>query len=107
MPAQNRVGRHDGRDLPQDPPAESATLRREASALVIGQPGAAPLQLVLEDPVLLDQVLDDVLLVAVDPSRQGDEQHLQGVEVGSHRPILPERGNEKGAAEFSDTSASA
>jgi hypothetical protein len=30
---------HDGRDLPQDPSAESATLRREASALVIGQPG--------------------------------------------------------------------
>ena len=54
--------------------------RREAAALVIGQPEAAPRHLVLEDAVLLDQVLDDVLLVAVDPSRQGDEQHLQGAE---------------------------
>jgi hydrophobic/amphiphilic exporter-1 (mainly G- bacteria), HAE1 family len=29
------------------------------------------------------------LLVAVDPPREGHEQHLQGVEVGAHRPILP------------------
>jgi len=35
------------------------------------------------------QILDDVLLVAVDPPREGHEQHLQGVEVGAHRPILP------------------
>jgi hypothetical protein len=32
----------------------------------------------LEDPVLLHQVLDDVLLVAIDPSREGQEQQLQG-----------------------------
>ena len=89
VPSQDRVLGHDGRDLPQAPSAESATLRREASALVIGQPEAAPLHLLLEDAVLLDQVLDDLLLVAVDPSRQGDEQHLQGVEVGNHSPILP------------------
>jgi hypothetical protein len=43
---------------------------REASALVIGQPEGAPLQLPLEDPVLLYQVLDDLLLVAIDhPAR--------------------------------------
>jgi hypothetical protein len=28
-----------------------------------------------------------VLLVAVDPSREGHEQHLQGIEIGFHRPI--------------------
>jgi hypothetical protein len=37
----DRVGRHNRRDLPQDPSAESATLRRETSALVVGQPQAA------------------------------------------------------------------
>jgi hypothetical protein len=30
-----------------------------------------------------------VLLVAVDPSRERYEQHLQRVEVGSHKPIVP------------------
>jgi hypothetical protein len=53
VPSQDRVGHHDGRDLPQDPSTESATLRREASALVVGQPEAAPLDLRLGDTVLL------------------------------------------------------
>jgi hypothetical protein len=70
VPSQNRVGGHDGRDLPQDPSTESATCRREASALVVGEPEAAPLHLLLEDTVLLHQVLDNVLLVAVDPSSE-------------------------------------
>ena len=55
----------------------------------IGQPKAAPLDLRLEDTVLLHQVLDNMLLVAVDPTREGHEQHLHGVEIGRHRPILP------------------
>jgi hypothetical protein len=53
MPPEDRVGGHDGRDLPQDPATESAPFRRKASALVVGQPEAAPRQLPLEDPVLL------------------------------------------------------
>ena len=78
VPSEDRVGGHDGRDLPQDPSAESATVRREASALVVGEPGAAPLHLLFQDAVFRHQVLDDVLLMAVDPSREGHEQHLQG-----------------------------
>jgi hypothetical protein len=34
------------------------------------------------------------MLVAIDPSGEGHEQYLQGVEVGSHGPILPALGNE-------------
>ena len=110
VPSQDRVGGHDGRDLPQDPSAESATFRREASALVVGEPEAAPLHLLLEDAVFLHQVLDDVLLVAVDPSREGHEQHLQGVDIGRHGPILPclipARVPDGGWAEYSDTTGS-
>ena len=60
MPSQDRVRGHDGRDLPQDPSAESAPFRREASALVIGQPEAASPPLLLQDAVLLEEVLDDM-----------------------------------------------
>ena len=51
-------------------------------------PEAAPRQLRLEDAVLLHQVFDDVLLVAIDPSGEGHKQHLQKGEVGNHSPIL-------------------
>src|SRR5437899_7805576 len=74
VPAQDRVRCHDGRDLPQDPTTEWLALRRETSALVVGQPDAPPLQLLPKDAVLLHEVLDDLLLVAVDPSSEGHEQ---------------------------------
>ena len=94
MPAEDRVGGHEGRDLAQEPSAESAAFGGKAAALVIGQPEAAARQLPLEDSVLRHEVLNDVLLVAIDPSGEGHEQYLQGVEVDSHRPILPALGNE-------------
>jgi fatty-acyl-CoA synthase len=107
VPSQDRVGRHDGRDLPQDPSTEAVALRGEASALVIGQPEAAPLQLPLEDAVFFDQVFDDVLLVAIDPSGEGHEQHLQAGDIGRHGPIvpclIPDPVTGSGPAEFSDT----
>jgi hypothetical protein len=89
MPPQDRVGRHESRDLPQEPSPESSAFGGEAAALVVGQPEAAALHLPLEDPVLLDQVFDDLLLVAVDPTREGHEQHLQGVDIRRHGPIVP------------------
>jgi len=45
-----------------------------APSLIVGQPDAPPLQLLPEDAVLLHEVLDDLLLVAVDPSSEGHEQ---------------------------------
>jgi len=49
--------------------------RREPAALVIGQPQAAvALQLLSKNAVLLNQVLDSVLLVAIYPSGERHEQ---------------------------------
>jgi hypothetical protein len=51
--------------------------------------------------------LDDVLLVAIDPSRERQEQHLQGVDIGRHGRILPCLTQPiyrvRGSAEHSDT----
>ena len=74
MPPQDRVGCHDGRHLPEEPATELLALGREAPALIVRQPEAPSLQLLPENMVLLDQVLDDLLLVAVDPSSEGLEQ---------------------------------
>ena len=37
---------------------------------------------------MLDQVLDDVLLLDVDPAREREEQDSQRVGVGRHRAIV-------------------
>src|SRR5437773_344055 len=49
----------------------------------------------LQDAVLLYQVLDNVLLVVINPSREGQEQYLQRRESGLHWSILPGLGNEQ------------
>lgn len=48
-----------------------------------------PSQLLLENAVLLAQVIDGSLLVAVDLSSEGHEQPPQRGEIGRHGPILP------------------
>ncbi len=67
------------------------------------QPDASRLQLVPEDAVLLDEVLDDLLLVAVDPSSDDHEQQPHGLKIGCHTPILPTTCTRHGSAQYSDT----
>src|SRR5919106_508855 len=78
VPTQDRVRRHDGRHLSQDLATESLAFRREAAALVVSQPDTPPPQLLPKDAVLLYQVFDHVLLVAIDPSSERQEQKPQG-----------------------------
>src|SRR5207245_11694732 len=65
VPTQDRVRRHDGRHLSQNLATESLAFRREAPALVVSQPDPPPPQLLPKDAVLLHQVLDHVLLLAI------------------------------------------
>ena len=55
-------------------PTEDLRLCRQAASLVVIQPERLAFEALLQNPVLLDEVLDDVLLVAVDPARDGHEQ---------------------------------
>ena len=45
--------------------------------MVIGEPEPAAVQLVAEDPILLDEIVDDALLAAVHPPGKEQEQELQ------------------------------
>ncbi len=71
MPPQDRGWGDDGRDLTQQPTSESLALRGETAALVIGEPEPSTPELLLEDAVLLNQVLDRTLLLAVNPACDG------------------------------------
>jgi hypothetical protein len=53
---------------------ESLAFRREVAALVVSQPDTPPPQLLRKDAVLLHQVVDHVLLVAIDRSSEGQEE---------------------------------
>ncbi len=87
-PRHDGVRRDDGRHFLKDTPAESFSLHRQATAFVIGQTNTPATQLAFQDPVLFDQVVDDVLLMPIDPAGNGDEKQLPRVEECSCRPML-------------------
>lgn len=68
----DRVGRDDRRNAAEDAPPELPTLRSQPSSLVVGQPQTPSAELLLEDPILFDEVLDGPLLLPVDPA--GDRE---------------------------------
>ncbi len=72
--------RSDDRGDPfEDLSAEGPALRSESATFVIGEAEPPATQLPLEDTVSLDQVLDDVLLMALDPACESDQQELPGL----------------------------
>ena len=81
MPAQNRVRCHYRGDAGEDAAPEDLPLGSESAALVIGQAKALVSELLLEDSVLLDEVIDGVSLMTVDPAREGREEKLEPEEI--------------------------
>jgi hypothetical protein len=69
-------------------PPETESLRCQPSALVVAQPNSLPAELFLEHAVLLDQVLDDALLLDVDPACERQEKDSQRVGFDRHEPIV-------------------
>ena len=92
MPAENRVGRDNGRDRTQTATAEPLSTRRQPTAFLIRQPDPA-VHVPAQNAVLLDQVDHGRLLPLVEPADQCGHEQAQGrrVEHGgslNHRPDL-------------------
>jgi hypothetical protein len=68
MPAQNRVGRNDRRDVGQHLSTQPLPASREPPTLRIGQPQAPADELTPKYSVFLNQIGDDVLLLVSQPA---------------------------------------
>jgi hypothetical protein len=69
MPAQNRIGCHDRRHLPQQTTAEASPPPRQAAPLLAVKSEFSASEMAPQDAVLLDQIGDDVLLLVIQPAR--------------------------------------
>jgi len=86
IPVEDRIRRDDPRDFLENLSTERLALHGQPTALVVGGAHALSPALSLEDTALLDQVVDDVSLVAVHPTGHGDHEELPGVQrVRAHR----------------------
>ncbi len=79
VPGHDRVRSDDRRHLSQGSSTERLSLRGQPSAFVIGEAETLTAELTFEDAVLLDEVIDDILLVTVDPASDGDQKELPRV----------------------------
>jgi hypothetical protein len=73
MPAEDRIWSHDGRQLLQHPAPENLAFDGQSPALVVAKEDSLFPELLSEDPILRYEVLDSVLLFAIDPTREDQE----------------------------------
>ena len=82
-PPENRVRCHNAADLEKRLPSELAASRSEASALAVGESDPLLTDLFSEYLVLSLQVIDHLLLLAVDPSGGHDHEQVPRRDVHS------------------------
>jgi len=68
----------------QEFPAERLTLYREPTSLVVREAKLPPAKPSFEDSILFEQVDDSGLLLALDPTSDGDDQQRQGLDRRAH-----------------------
>ncbi len=84
VPREQGVGRDDTGDFGQEFPAEGLTLYCEPASLVVREAKLPPAKPSFEDSVLLEQVDDSGLLLALNPTSDGDDQQCQGLDRRAH-----------------------
>ena len=77
VPTQDRIRGDDARDLRQDPPAEFVTAHSESTTLGVRQAKRPRAQVVSEDPILLPEIVDQIVLVTVHPASEREDEELQ------------------------------
>ncbi len=93
VPPQDRVGCHDSGHVRQAAPAENIAFHGQAAALVVGEAQPSGSVRGAEDPVLLEQVVNDRLLLPVDPAGDQQEQEGERARQRVHGGSVSQRGN--------------
>src|SRR5437016_13102443 len=81
------VSRSSSRQLPSD----FLCSRRQPPTLVIGETHSAVADLLSQNPILLNQIMDDMLLMLVHPAGQGDDEKGNRVQERAHYRKLSRR----------------
>ncbi len=77
VPAENRVRRDDAGDLHHDAPAELLAAHGASTALGIGPAKRPRAQVLPEDPILLPEIRDQIVLGAVHPASARENEELE------------------------------
>jgi hypothetical protein len=84
MPGQQCLRRDDRCQLRQSPASKSFRSDCETAALIVRESRSASAELLAQDPVLLTQVLNRLLLLLIHPASHGDEHKPDRIENATH-----------------------
>ena len=76
MPGEQRIGCHQRLQFIKSPATQQLGLHGQSHSLFVGELKSLSSELLLEDTVLLDEIIDDHLLLAVEPAGQGDYKEM-------------------------------
>jgi hypothetical protein len=91
VPTQDRVGCHDPGHSRQAASAEKDAFHGQAAALVVGEAQPSGSVRGAQDPVLLEEVVDDRLLLPVHPARDQQEQEGERARPRVHGGSVSQR----------------
>ena len=84
MPPENSVGRDNRCDFLQHLPSQDLTFDSQPLTLLITEKDTSLSQLLFQNLVSRDQVLDDLLLLTVDPSGRAHKEELPRLQDKTH-----------------------
>jgi hypothetical protein len=87
MPAEQRVGRDDRRDVAQQATAQPVGQRRESPPIGIGETQSPFTRLPPEQAIRFDQIGEHLPFPAIQPGRNGNEQQLECRDVDHGREL--------------------
>jgi hypothetical protein len=86
MPAENRVRIRNVRQMLEHLPSENPAFDGQAPTLVVVEQDSALSELLSQNSILGQEVLDGVLLSAVDPGGEDQEQQMPWLKLSPHVP---------------------
>ena len=90
IPPQDGVRRDDAGDGCKTAPAEDFAFHRQAAALVVGETQTSGSVRRAEHPILLEQIVNDRLLLSVDPPEEQQEEERERRRQRVHGGSVPE-----------------
>ena len=76
MPTKDGVGGDERSNLGEGASSNSLASHGQSASLVVGQPESSAAELLLQEPILLAEILDDRILLTGDPAGQGGDEDL-------------------------------
>ena len=79
MPGEQRIGCHQRLQFIKSPAPQQPGLHGQSHPLFVREPKSLSSELFLEYTVLLDEIIDDHLLLAVKPAGQRNDEEVEGL----------------------------